>query len=185
MRWRLRFRRDSEENLKAAAQAEGVDPARLYFSDFVMTSDENFERLHAADLVLDTTIYGAHTGAADALWAGKPLLTCLGPKCATLVDPREQTAGSHEAHLGADCMTARIASSMLVGSGLEEVSAQPLERHLTSACPPSRRSPALARDGLFSKTDVTILPSSAPMNGDLFSSLVFATVAPSAPISLA
>jgi hypothetical protein len=76
--WLLRFPKDSEGNLKAAAAAAGVDPTRLVFSDFVMTSDENFERLHAADLVLDTTVYGAHTGAADALWAGKPLLTCIG-----------------------------------------------------------------------------------------------------------
>ena len=37
--WLLRFPKDSEDNLKAAAEAAGVDSARLYFSDFVMTSD--------------------------------------------------------------------------------------------------------------------------------------------------
>ena len=31
-----------------------------------------------ADLFLDTTPYGAHTTASDALWAGLPVLTRLG-----------------------------------------------------------------------------------------------------------
>jgi len=110
-----------------------------------LTLQENFERLHAADLVLDTTVYGAHTGAVDALWAGKPLLTCLGPKCSTLVDSRPQTPGSHEAHLGADCMTARIASSMLVGSGLEEVREITHSSRLLSAITTSQRQQTHSR----------------------------------------
>ena len=35
-------------------------------------------RHRLADLFLDTLPYGAHTTASDALWAGLPLLTCLG-----------------------------------------------------------------------------------------------------------
>ena len=58
---------------------------RILFSGFVETAEENFQRLAAADLVLDTTVYGAHTGAVDALYAGKGLLTCRGPRCSTPV----------------------------------------------------------------------------------------------------
>jgi predicted O-linked N-acetylglucosamine transferase (SPINDLY family) len=31
-----------------------------------------------ADLFIDSLPYGAHTTASDALWAGLPVLTCLG-----------------------------------------------------------------------------------------------------------
>ena len=52
---------------------------QLRFSDFVSTSEENWIRLwRGADAILDTTIYGAHTGTVDALWAGLPVVTCIG-----------------------------------------------------------------------------------------------------------
>ena len=35
-------------------------------------------RQRQADLFLDTLNYNAHTTASDALWAGVPVLTCLG-----------------------------------------------------------------------------------------------------------
>src|SRR5262249_49496668 len=35
-------------------------------------------RLSLADLALDTLPYGAHATASDALWAGVPIVTCLG-----------------------------------------------------------------------------------------------------------
>jgi protein O-GlcNAc transferase len=35
-------------------------------------------RHRLADLFLDTLPYGAHTTASDALWAGLPLVTCVG-----------------------------------------------------------------------------------------------------------
>ena len=35
-------------------------------------------RFRAADLFLDTLPYNAHSTAADALWAGLPVLTCRG-----------------------------------------------------------------------------------------------------------
>ena len=40
--------------------------------------EEHIARHGCADLCLDTSPYGAHTTAADALWAGVPLLTCMG-----------------------------------------------------------------------------------------------------------
>jgi predicted O-linked N-acetylglucosamine transferase (SPINDLY family) len=39
---------------------------------------EHLARLRVADLFLDTLPYNAHATASDALWAGLPLLTCMG-----------------------------------------------------------------------------------------------------------
>ncbi len=40
--------------------------------------EQHLARLKQADLFLDSLPYNAHTTASDALWAGLPLLTCLG-----------------------------------------------------------------------------------------------------------
>src|SRR5262249_23215810 len=42
-------------------------------------------RQRQADLFLDTLPYNAHTTASDALWAGLPVLTCLGETFASRV----------------------------------------------------------------------------------------------------
>ena len=39
---------------------------------------DHLARLRLADLFLDTLPYNAHATASDALWAGLPVLTCLG-----------------------------------------------------------------------------------------------------------
>jgi predicted O-linked N-acetylglucosamine transferase (SPINDLY family) len=64
-------------NLKAAAHARGIDPARLVFAERLPLSD-HLARHRVADLFLDTLPYNAHTTASDALWAGLPMITCLG-----------------------------------------------------------------------------------------------------------
>ncbi|WP_137127034.1 glycosyltransferase family 41 protein [Roseomonas sp. HF4] len=61
-------------NLRAAAAARGVDPARLVFAGRVDFA-EHLGRHALADLFLDTLPYNAHTTAADALGAGLPVLT--------------------------------------------------------------------------------------------------------------
>ena len=65
-------------NLRREAEARGVDPARLLMASFVAEPDDHLSRLRLADLVLDTVPYNAHASASDALWAGVPVLTCLG-----------------------------------------------------------------------------------------------------------
>jgi predicted O-linked N-acetylglucosamine transferase (SPINDLY family) len=40
--------------------------------------EDHLSRHRAADLFLDTFVYNAHTTAADALWAGLPVVTCSG-----------------------------------------------------------------------------------------------------------
>jgi predicted O-linked N-acetylglucosamine transferase (SPINDLY family) len=64
-------------NLRREAVARGVDPARLIFAPRLPLA-EHLARLSLADLALDTLPCGAHTTAVDALWAGVPMLTCLG-----------------------------------------------------------------------------------------------------------
>ena len=64
-------------NLEAEAAARGVHPARLVWADRVPKA-EHLRRHAAADLLLDTLIYGAHSTATDALRGGLPLLTVRG-----------------------------------------------------------------------------------------------------------
>jgi protein O-GlcNAc transferase len=75
--WLLRDNESSERNLRAEAQRRGIDPSRLVFADRMMPQ-EHLARHRLADLFLDTLPCNAHTTASDALWAGLPVLTCLG-----------------------------------------------------------------------------------------------------------
>ena len=64
-------------NLRKEAVARGVNAERLIFADR-MSLPEHLARHALADLFLDTPPYNAHTTASDALWAGLPVLTCIG-----------------------------------------------------------------------------------------------------------
>lgn len=75
--WLLEDNAAMVRNLRTAASAQGVDPARLVFAPRVAPA-VHLARHRLADLFLDTLPYGAHTTASDALWAGLPLLTCKG-----------------------------------------------------------------------------------------------------------
>jgi len=75
--WLLDHDDDTSANLRAAAAAQRIDPARLIFAPSVPVA-EHLARQPAADLFLDTLPYGAHTTGRDALWSGVPLLTCRG-----------------------------------------------------------------------------------------------------------
>lgn len=65
------------DNLRREAAARGIDPARLVFADR-MPIERHLARHRLADLFLDTVPCNAHTTASDALWAGLPVLTCIG-----------------------------------------------------------------------------------------------------------
>jgi protein O-GlcNAc transferase len=75
--WLLEDNAAMTVHLRAAAAARGVDAARLVFAPHAAPA-LHLARQRLADLFLDTLPYGAHTTASDALWAGLPLLTCLG-----------------------------------------------------------------------------------------------------------
>lgn len=65
------------ENLMREAAARGVDPSRLVFASHNPVP-QHLARHRLADLFLDSVPCNAHTTASDALWAGLPVLTCLG-----------------------------------------------------------------------------------------------------------
>lgn len=75
--WLLEANRWAVENLRAQAARRGVDPGRVVFAPR-MPAAEHLARHRLADLFLDTFNYNAHTTAADALWAGLPLITKAG-----------------------------------------------------------------------------------------------------------
>lgn len=75
--WLLEDNLSMPEHLRAEAGARGVDAARLVFAPRAEPAS-HLARHRLADLFLDTLPYGAHTTASDALWAGLPVLACLG-----------------------------------------------------------------------------------------------------------
>ena len=82
--WLLEDNMAAGRNLRKEAQARGLDPNRLVFAKR-MKLPEHLARHRAADLFLDTLPYNAHTTASDALWAGLPVLTCMGESFASRV----------------------------------------------------------------------------------------------------
>jgi len=98
--WLLEDNPGATANLRREAQARGIAPARLIFAQHE-TVDRHLARLGLADLVLDTLPYGAHTTASDALWAGVPVLSRIGPTFA-----------------------GRVAASLLTAAGLPELITQ-------------------------------------------------------------
>jgi protein O-GlcNAc transferase len=75
--WLLESNALVRRNLSAAAVAAGVDPGRLVFAP-MLPHGQHLARHRHADLFLDTLPCTAHTTASDALWAGLPVLTCVG-----------------------------------------------------------------------------------------------------------
>ncbi len=62
-------------NLRQAASRHGIAPERLVFAGR-FPAEMHLARHALADLFLDILPYNAHATAADALWAGLPVLTC-------------------------------------------------------------------------------------------------------------
>ena len=75
--WLLESNAAAMRNLRREAAARGIVPDRLVFAPRVPLAAHLARHRHA-DLVLDTIPYNAHTTASDALWAGVPIVTCLG-----------------------------------------------------------------------------------------------------------
>lgn len=95
--WLLKSSDTARANLHREAELRGIAAKRLVFADFV-PNDMHLARYRLADLFLDTFLCNAHTTAAEALWAGLPLLTCAG-----------------------ETMASRVASSLLSAIGLHDM----------------------------------------------------------------
>ncbi|OOG60397.1 hypothetical protein B0E48_04115 [Rhodanobacter sp. C03] len=95
--WLLSGPEDANQRLLDQALLAGIAAERLIFMP-KLPHAEYLSRYQHADLFLDTLPYNAHTTASDALWAGCPVLTCIG----------ETFAG-------------RVAASLLLHAGLPEL----------------------------------------------------------------
>ena len=95
--WLLAGTEDTNQRLRAMAQAQGVAPERLVFAE-KKPNPEHVARYRLADLFLDNLPYGAHTTAADSMWMGVPILTLTGRSFA-----------------------ARVCGSLLRAAGLDEM----------------------------------------------------------------
>ena len=75
--WLLEDNASVASNLRKEAAVREISAERLIFANRIPLP-EHLARHKLADLFLDTLPYNAHTTASDALWAGLPVLTCLG-----------------------------------------------------------------------------------------------------------
>jgi predicted O-linked N-acetylglucosamine transferase (SPINDLY family) len=96
-------------NLRQEALKRGVEPQRLIFAKRLPLAD-HLARHRAADLFIDTLPYNAHTTASDALWAGLPVLTCMG-----------------------EAFASRVAASLLTAIGLPELITHTFDEYGTLA----------------------------------------------------
>ncbi|MGP8230531.1 MAG: tetratricopeptide repeat protein [Steroidobacteraceae bacterium] len=111
-----------EANLRAAAVAGGVAADRLIFAAYVENLDAHVARLRLADVFLDSFAYNAHTSASEALWAGVPVITCLGSTFA-----------------------GRVGASLLTAVGVPELIARDVDGYLKLALELAH-SPVALRD---------------------------------------
>ncbi len=119
--WLSRLDARACENLRVAARATGIDPGRIVFAPRAPAMADHFARQRLADLFLDTPGYNAHTTASDALWAGLPVLTCIGTTFA-----------------------GRVAASLLQSVGLSELVTETLDDYEALALELARRPAVLA-----------------------------------------
>jgi predicted O-linked N-acetylglucosamine transferase (SPINDLY family) len=83
--WLSKINKHAEANLRREAGARGVDPGRLVIASWTDSIEDHLTRHRAADLFLDTLPYNAHSTASDALFAGLPVVTCMGINFASRV----------------------------------------------------------------------------------------------------
>ena len=68
----------AQANLRREAAVRGIDPDRMIVAPWTDRIEDHLTRYRAADLFLDTLPYNGHSTACDALFAGLPVVTCLG-----------------------------------------------------------------------------------------------------------
>lgn len=82
--WLLGSSEATNERLRAYAAQRGIAKERIVYAQ-KLANPFHLARYSLADIFLDTTPYGAHTTASDALWAGVPVLTYSGRSFASRV----------------------------------------------------------------------------------------------------
>jgi len=126
--WLLANTESTANRLRAYAQGQGIDPQRLVFAG-KLANPAHLARYALADLFLDTTPYGAHTTASDALWSGVPVLTLSGRSFASRVSGSlARAAGLSELI----CATAEEYVERAVAFGNDRASIEPFREKLRS-----------------------------------------------------
>lgn len=141
--WLFRTDVPAAENLHREFSARGIAPARIIFADRLPKA-KHLARHRLADLFLDTSAYGAHTTASDALWAGLPVLTLLGDTFARRVGASiVRAAGMPD--LVTECVEDYIATAVGIASTSGRAAA--LKASLAANLPscPLFSTPAIAR----------------------------------------
>ncbi|MBF0428333.1 MAG: tetratricopeptide repeat protein, partial [Magnetococcales bacterium] len=82
--WLLFENEVAKGRLLELAALQGVAPERILFAPR-LNNAEHMARYALVDLMLDSSPYGAHTTASDALWMGVPVLTYAGLSFASRV----------------------------------------------------------------------------------------------------
>jgi predicted O-linked N-acetylglucosamine transferase (SPINDLY family) len=109
--WFRALTETASRNLRAHAQRNGIDPARLVFAPFEPSFDPRYLARHRlGDLMLDALHHNATTSACDALGAGLPMLTLRG-----------------------SAMASRAGESLLRAAGLPELVAPDKEAYVALA----------------------------------------------------
>jgi predicted O-linked N-acetylglucosamine transferase (SPINDLY family) len=117
--WLVSRNPQSRENFRRHAGEAGIAPERLIFAERVPRIEDHLARYRLADIFLDTWPYNAHTTAADALYAGVPVVTMLG-----------------------NAFPARVAASILRALGIGDLVTESIEAYEALAL-------QLAQDGEF------------------------------------
>jgi predicted O-linked N-acetylglucosamine transferase (SPINDLY family) len=76
--WLRNIKGKAADNLRREAEKRGIAGERIVFARRAERMEDHLARHRLADLFLDTPHYNAHASACDALWAGLPLITCVG-----------------------------------------------------------------------------------------------------------
>lgn len=133
-----------QKALREHAETRGVAGNRLVFAGRVPSQADHLARYTLADLFLDTSPYNAHATAMDALWAGLPVLTCMGRTFASRVAGSLVTA----AGLPELATTARAEfESLAISVALNPGRAQSLKDRLAAA----RNHAPLYNNSLFTR----------------------------------
>lgn len=150
--WLARASAVATENLRRAATACGIDPARLVFAERVASRAEHVARYRAADVFLDTFHYGAHTTAGDALAAGLPVVTLLGDSFAGRVGASLLNAlGVPELIAATPAQYAALAHALATDAETRAAARAAVERGLTTQPLFRPREHARALEGLYEK----------------------------------
>jgi predicted O-linked N-acetylglucosamine transferase (SPINDLY family) len=107
--WLLDGAEEAKKRLRNIAEENGVAGDRIIFAP-KMANPDHLARYRLADVFLDTTPYGAHTTASDALWMGIPVLTVPGR-----------------------CFASRVCGSLVRAAGLPDFVCNSMEEYVERA----------------------------------------------------